>query len=89
MRAGTTTVSVVCGKVEEMLDTGEDKLKNMPLRSALVKGGKEMQSVFGKRSRQLKASLILLLCASFCLVPDPHVAFRLTASRLTSNSSCT
>lgn len=44
------------GKVEEMLDTSEDKLKNMPLRSALVKGGKDLQTLFGKRSRQLKAS---------------------------------
>ena len=39
-----------------MLDTSEDKLKNTPLRSALVKGGRGMQTLFSKRSRQLKAS---------------------------------
>lgn len=45
-----------CTKVEEMVDTSEDKLKNIPLRSALVKGGRDLQTLFGKRSRQLKAS---------------------------------
>jgi len=48
------------GKVEEMLDTSEDKLKNLPLRSALMLGGKELQYLFGKRSRQLKACVLVL-----------------------------
>lgn len=47
-------------KVEEMMDTSDDKLKNMPLRSALVQGGKDLQTLFGKRSHQLKASSTLL-----------------------------
>eukprot|EP00903_Cladosiphon_okamuranus_P012430 g11646.t1 len=48
---------VLDSEVEEMLDTGEDKVENMPLRSALVEGGKEMQTLFGKRRRQLKGDI--------------------------------
>ena len=51
-----------------MLDISEDKLKNLPLRSALVQGGKDVQNVFGTRSRQLKVhrfAILVLLPPSF------------------------
>ena len=52
-------------QVEEMLDTSSVDLDTMPLRSALVEGGKEMQNKFEKARHRLKvfyASIFSFSC---------------------------